>query len=96
MNRTFIFHADPGHGWLAVDMEAIKAIGMTLKDFSRYSYRRDSAIYLEEDCDAPKFIDGWKKAGHAFVIQTINYKNDCFIRRLRCLHSIRFSSGEVA
>ena len=54
----FTFHTDPGHGWLEVPAADVRALGVKV---SRYSYRsRDGrTVYLEEDCDAPAFVEVW-------------------------------------
>jgi hypothetical protein len=56
---TFTLIADPGHGWLKVTVNDIYKVGLKPTDFSRYSYRSGRNCYLEEDCDAPKFVDAW-------------------------------------
>lgn len=56
MVKTFKFYSDPGHGWLAVKIADVIAIGMSVKDFSPYSYIRGKTLYLEEDCDATMFV----------------------------------------
>ena len=55
----YVFHADPGHGWLAVPLHEFIYLGLTIKSFSSYSYRKGSVAYLEEDCDAPKFAQAY-------------------------------------
>ena len=55
-STTFKFWIDPGHGWLQVAWYDLKALGLNPRDFSRYSYRNRNMFYLEEDCDAPKFL----------------------------------------
>ena len=57
---VFKFWIDPGHGWLQVAWYDMKAVGLNPRDFSRYSYRDGNQFYLEEDCDAPKFIAAYK------------------------------------
>lgn len=59
MKKIFKFYTDPGHGWLAVKVADVLRLGMSAKDFSSYSYTRGSSLYLEEDCDAPKFMKAW-------------------------------------
>lgn len=61
MNRTFYKHSDPSHGWLEVDEKELKQIGINSDAFSAYSYRRGHILYLEEDCDASKFLTLWKE-----------------------------------
>jgi hypothetical protein len=87
MNIPFTFHEDPGHGWLAVDVETAQAIGLTPEDFSNCSYRLGTTLYLEEDADATLFAENWRKLGREFKTTTIYYNNDCFVRSLNRLHS---------
>ena len=49
---------DPGHGWLEVTYRDLADVGAAVDDFSDYSSiaRTRETLYLEEDCDAPKFI----------------------------------------
>lgn len=50
----YVFHCDPGHGWLAVKrMELIRL--KLLDKISSYSYQKGDTVYLEEDCDASIF-----------------------------------------
>jgi hypothetical protein len=58
--KTFTYHIDPGHGWLEVDWTDLKALELNPTDFSRYSYRKHNTFYLEEDCDATKFVDAFE------------------------------------
>ena len=62
-NKVYVFHTDPGHGWLAVKKRELNALGVT--GISHHSYVKGNTVYLEEDCDAPKFINAYKaKYGH--------------------------------
>lgn len=54
--KTFTMHSDPGHGWLAVCDTDLIDVGLTPRSFSKYSYAKGGTYYLEEDCDAPKFL----------------------------------------
>jgi len=56
---TFNFHSDPGHGWLAVKNDLIRELGLSGK-ISSYSYMKGRTSYLEEDCDAPLFLEAFK------------------------------------
>lgn len=58
-NKLYVFHTDPGHGWLAVRMREIEALGLINK-ISGYSYVKGSTVYLEEDCDASLFINAYE------------------------------------
>lgn len=57
------FYYDAGHGWLEVDVEELKQLGIENK-ISQYSYRNGDKVYLEEDCDFFVFskAKGWKSA----------------------------------
>ena len=82
MNKTIIkFHSDSGHAWIEVSLNQILSTGLMPKDFSIYSYRDGSKFYLEEDCDAPKFLH-YYKINHEVELNHINYNSDCWIRDL--------------
>lgn len=58
MRTKFIFHMDPGHGWLEVTK--IEALELDIVEkISPYSYEDRKNFYLEEDCDAALFIDAY-------------------------------------
>lgn len=88
MDKTFTFIEDPGHGWLKVHTSDLWALGFGVTDFSQYSYRTASGktLYLEEDCDAPKFINAWKaKFGEKSIRLEERYVNR-FNRRLPSIY----------
>jgi hypothetical protein len=83
MNKSIIkFHSDPGHGWIEITLSQILDAGLKPSDFSSYSYRDGSKFYLEEDCDAPKFLSAYK-INHDVTFDDIGHYDDCFIRDLR-------------
>lgn len=61
-NLTLTFHSDPGHGWLAVPKKLLRDYGVAGK-ISRCSYQRGDTAFLEEDGDAPVFIEAAQAAG---------------------------------
>lgn len=61
MNKIFQFHCDPGHAWLEVNIHTLTSVGLEPQDFTDYSYRDGDVLYLEEDCDAPKFLGKWSQ-----------------------------------
>ncbi len=64
--KTFTYYCDPSHGWLKVSGLDAHDVGLDARDFSRFSYWRNNDLYLEEDCDAPKFLKAYEgKHGHA-------------------------------
>jgi len=54
-NKVYVFHTDPGHGWLAVRKSELLELGI-LQSITPYSYMKGDTVYLEEDCDAYTFI----------------------------------------
>ena len=61
MTESFTFHTDPGHGWLEVPLLVLQELGIN-EDISSYSYTDGQNVYLEEDCDAGKFVAAFEKA----------------------------------
>lgn len=84
--KTFTFFHDPGHGWLHVTKADLEALGFTTADFSDYSYRNRAGtdFYLEEDCDAPKFLMRYENV--IGTNATITEKENHSIRNLPRLH----------
>lgn len=58
-NKVYVFHCDPGHGWVAVKKKELDALGIT--GVSQYSYVKGETVYLEEDCDLSLFIAAYEK-----------------------------------
>ena len=54
--KIYIFHSDPGHGWLAVKEKELIELNIAHK-ISPYSYHKGNTVYLEEDCDAGIFME---------------------------------------
>ena len=75
--RNYRFHIDPGHGWLEVPRADVIRSGITP---SQYSYQKDGAVYLEEDCDASAFWQAFKRLGIAITTTEVNYNDDAPIR----------------
>jgi hypothetical protein len=62
---VYTWMADPGHAWLKVPLSAISKLGVC-KQITHYSYVHGTDAYLEEDCDAPRFIKAAEAAGWDF------------------------------
>jgi len=62
---TYIFHSDPGHGWLEVTRAELKKLGI-LDKITDFSYQRADKVFLEEDQDATTFIEAKKALGEPF------------------------------
>jgi len=79
----FFFHSDPGHGWLQVPMNLIDDLGLRPL-ISHYSYRdpTNTYAYLEEDCDAPKFIKVYGETYGTPEVEFVSSSRDSFIRSL--------------
>ena len=60
--KTYIFHTDPGHGWLAVKRQELIRLNL-LDKISSCSYQNGVTVYLEEDCDAAIFLQAKEVAG---------------------------------
>jgi len=81
LDRHYSFFSDAGHGWLRVTVDDCKAIGLDRSDFSWYSYADKDWLYLEEDCDASKFIAAYvKTVGEMPVIHDVHHGRNSPIR----------------
>ena len=79
------WYIDPGHGWLGVPIRILLDSGVA-SEISCYSYidGQMARAYLEEDCDAPKFLKAIGKRGDEFETEhlTDSPGQPCFIRTL--------------
>ena len=71
--------SDPSHAWLRVPLMMVKGRGLGI---SSHSYIKGDHAYLEEDCDAPKFIKACCEKGAVRGIKEQHYDKPCFIREL--------------
>jgi len=76
---SYVFHTDPGHGWLEVDKDELTLFNIADK-ISSYSYKLGNKVFLEEDCDAGLFIDALENKGIKFTYTTINSNTDSIVR----------------
>jgi hypothetical protein len=85
--QKLTFHCDRGHGWLEVPREDIDALGLA-DQISAYSYamasthKRAGMVYLEEDCDASRYLDAAKAAGYTLQIVEKYTDGDSPIRNM--------------
>jgi len=80
--KIFEFHIDAGHGWLKVHINDLKELNLTDK-ISVYSYYDHPYVYLEEDSDAVKFWNAYKKKyGKELKYKTIYDGDSSPIRNL--------------
>jgi hypothetical protein len=59
---TLNYYQDPGHGWVKCSIGLLYGLGISDK-ITRYSYRRDDYVYLEEDCDLSTLLNACDNAG---------------------------------
>lgn len=59
MQRIFPFYQDPSHGWVKVKRALLMKVGVA-HAISTCSFERKNDVYLEEDSDAPRFIEAYK------------------------------------
>lgn len=81
MIKEYEFWYDPGHAWLLVPVSDIIKAGIGTK-ISRYSYLYKGSVLLEEDCDAPLFIEAMKEKGIEVKFKTVAAKIQ--VRELPC------------
>lgn len=71
IKKSYTFHSDPGHGWLAVNISDLEKLQIADK-ISQYSYVRGNTVYLEEDADYSLFLEVSRKAGWSLKISEKN------------------------
>jgi hypothetical protein len=76
------FISDPAHGWIKIPKNLVFGL-----EFSQFSYQDKKYYYLEEDCDASKYLDLIHGAGVKTEFNEITYNEDCFIRELEILQN---------
>lgn len=77
------WYNDPGHGWLGVPTRLLRESGVA-NEISTCSYLSNATrvAYLEEDCDAPKFLQAIGMSfERAMDIPATTYDSNCFVRR---------------
>lgn len=88
---TLQMYNDPGHGWLRVPHNLITEVGIADK-ISACSYMTHNFCYLEEDCDAPLFVEAAEKVGIAVTIND-HYSNGTSQIRTFGAYNTEFLSG---
>ena len=66
--------SDPAHAWLVLDASLIRDLGIADK-ISSYSYLSRGKVYLEEDCDAPRFFHAARLAGYEIAHEKEKHHN---------------------
>ena len=62
------WYSDPGHSWLKVKYSELEELGIQC-EISSFSYRNGDDVYLEEDCDAIKYLNAVNKNGGAIYFR---------------------------
>jgi hypothetical protein len=78
---TIDYIQDPGHGWIAADMQRLQSLGIA-DAVSQYSYRDGDTCWLEEDCDGPRDLRALSAAGIQYRLVSTHTPGDAWIRRL--------------
>ncbi len=81
MRKVFTFHTDPRHGWLEVERDELKELGIE-KNISSCSYQSGTKCYLEEDCDASLFCKVYEETLGDKIQCIDRYSEESFIREL--------------
>lgn len=77
--RTFKYHNDPSHGWLAVKLDLLDELDLIDK-ITTYSYIKGKTVYLEEDLDCTTFVQEYRKRFGVFQEQSLYYDKRCPVR----------------
>jgi hypothetical protein len=55
MKKKYRLFSDASHAWLEVSFDELVSLGIN-KQITAWSYYKGNNVYLEEDCDAPLFL----------------------------------------
>tara|TARA_R110000787_G_scaffold208332_1_gene318276 strand:- start:314 stop:619 length:306 start_codon:yes stop_codon:yes gene_type:complete len=95
--KSFNLYSDPGHAWLRVPLSEIQRFNL-LSKISNYSYINNNYLYLEEDVDAPLYLDllkenGYKPFNEYGCIKEIISNNPSQIRNYKRFSIVDFLQG---
>ena len=77
-------YGDAGHAWGKVRREDVNRLNVSV---SAYSYERNGAVYLEEDCDLPAFIRAAELMGESVdFVEMKSAQRDSKIRSYDSFH----------
>ena len=66
---TLIHYQDPAHGWIKCSIGLLYGLGIADK-ISRYSYRRNESVYIEEDGDFYTLLSAAEIQGLDIVLRS--------------------------
>lgn len=79
----FNYYTGPSHGWVKVPKAYLQSKFNWTP--SAFSFEDKTHFFLEEDCDASKFINMMKAIGDDVVLNEVELKSEATIRRkARC------------
>lgn len=83
MNIELTHLQDAGHGWIVCPASLVTSLGLANR-ISRFSFldRISGTAYLEEDCDAPLFIQALESSGWEPSIKPVYVSGDAKCRNL--------------
>lgn len=81
--KSFYYHTDPGHGWLAVKRSLLITLGI-LDQITSYSYQRGNTVYLEEDQDMNTFMKAYEKQFNMTPGRIERHRDNSPIRYFDC------------
>jgi hypothetical protein len=73
--KTYIFHSDAGHGWLAVKRDELKDMKI-LHKITGCSYEKGKTVYLEEDADCSTFDKRMKELNKEYDVESSKFMGD--------------------
>lgn len=75
MNMNFLVVRGAKQNWLEVPIEFVRAVGI-ISDLSSSSYIKEEMAFLEEDCDAPLFLQELEKRNIYYSLDEVYEDND--------------------
>jgi hypothetical protein len=77
------FYQDAGHGWVGATRDHLAMAGLAPTDLTACSYRTVDTYYLEQDVDAPAFVNALKAKGISLEWRIVEHGARSWIRDLR-------------
>ena len=94
-HRLVMIH-DASHGWLRVRAWHLTRLGIA-QQISPYSYEdRQGYAYLEEDCDAPRFLAAAEAAGEPVTVTERDDGESSRVRNLDAYEPLGLEPQPVA
>lgn len=78
-NIEINYYQGPSHGWIKVPKHLVERVGLKPTEYSFFNPKSDN-YYLEEDCDASRFVSEMKKININIIFISIDLKSESTIR----------------